>query len=171
MGMDKGRGAWDTHIKVDMRLEGCKCGTVNKKAFSSSNWGVVAGFYEVRSEPLLPPTLQLPDQSARNSLKTKEKYLYMCIYDFKSGLQIDLYWVRNADSKGVAARYRTAWLDSILYMQKDEWSTTVGFPVRDTTQAEKAYAISALVSFASIINVIPTNYLDLAPSKCKNLVD
>lgn len=33
------------------------------------------------------------------------------------------------------------------------------------------YAISALVSFACIIHVTPTNYLGLAPSKRRNVVD
>lgn len=105
---------------------------------------MVAGFYEVRSEPLLPPkpSAAFPE-GEEFSLKPKEKYLYMCIYDLKSGLKTDLYWLRNADSEGVAARCCTAWLDSILYMQKDEWRTTVGFQVRDTAQEEKAYAVSA----------------------------
>lgn len=102
------------------------------------------------------------------SLNPEEKYLYMRFYDLKSVLETDLCPLFG---KVFSAKHCAAWLDSILYMQKDEWSTTVGFKVRHNPGIKRLTVSLQFLSFACIIHVTPTNYLGLAPSKCQNLVD
>lgn len=104
------------------------------------------------------------------SLSPKEKYMYMWFYDLKSVLETDLSPLLADKSwvGGFGAKYSTAWLDIIYYVQKCERGTRVWFKVRDTTEEKKdglqCLCIFALVSSPCIIHVRPTNYLGLAPS-------
>lgn len=68
---------WPPHhfCRPQGRLWGLQARDLQWGAFSSGTRGVLTGFYEVQSELLFPPTLQLPFLRARNSLLTQRKIL------------------------------------------------------------------------------------------------
>lgn len=109
---------------------------------------------------IIPPTLQLPFQRLKNSLKTPKKNTCIWIFmTWKVHLQLTypLSWLRNADCEDDVAKFHTAWFDCALHPQIDQRQNE-GEP----KLKKHAHNIAASVSFVCIIHVIPTNYSDFA---------
>lgn len=128
-------------------------------------WGVKWTF--------IPPPFPRP----RNSFKRQRKiliYAFLWLENCSWNWPLPSFLLGKADSGDVAVKCCTAWLDSILYKYKMKIAQGLVLKTGDTLPRERkknVYTISALVSFACIIYVTPTNYLGLALSKSQNAVD
>lgn len=128
-------------------------------------WGVKWTF--------IPPPFPRP----RNSFKRQRKiliYAFLWLENCTWNWPLPSFFLGKAESGDVAVKCCTAWLDSILYKYK--MKTAQELVLKPETlhpgkEKKNVYTISALVSFACIIYVTPTNYLGLAPSKSQNVVD
>lgn len=107
-------------------------GTISEKG-ALAVWVQVFMRCEVNHYSDPKPSAAFPERK-EFSLNSRGKYLDMQFYDLKSVLETDLSplladkrWVER-----VTAINRTARLDLILYVQKDERYTTVGFKIRHT---------------------------------------
>lgn len=125
-------------------------------------WGVKWTF--------IPPSFPRP----RNSFKRQRKILIHAILWLENctwNWPLPSFFLGKAESGDVAVKCCTEWLDSILYKYKMKIAQGLVLKTGDTLPRKRkknVYTISALVSFACIIYVIPTNYLGLAPSKSQN---